>query len=116
TTPLVFDGGAGNNNSLTLQGGTATSDVYSPGPGTGQGTDVLAFGAAIETVHFSNLSPVVDLVAGPLTVNGTNHADSITAAADPNVAGNGLVSVNNLETLSFLNKTTLTLNGLAGND
>ena len=127
TTPIVYNGGAGNHNSLTLQDTGLThlalSDTYTPGPGTGQGTSILNFGVnpingapIVETVHFNQLSPVTDTVAGPLTVVGSNGNDAITAAADPAVVGNGLVSVNNLETVSFLNKTSLTLNGQSGND
>ncbi|HEU5432054.1 MAG TPA: hypothetical protein VFU81_10335, partial [Thermomicrobiales bacterium] len=115
TTPIYYDGGAGSN-SLTLTGGTATSDIYSPGAATGQGLNTLVIGGQTESVHFVNLAPVIDNVAGPLVVNGTNGDDAINYSADPSNAGNGLVSVNNLETISFVNKTSLTINAGAGND
>ena len=65
------------------------------------------------TVDFVNLEPVIDLVPGTLTVNGTD-ADNVI---DYRAAGaNGLVSVDAYETLEFANKTNVTLNGGAGND
>ncbi|HVX13124.1 MAG TPA: DUF4214 domain-containing protein [Pirellulales bacterium] len=113
---ISFNGGAGNN-SLKLVGTTAaTADTYTPGPGTGQGSDSMTIGGAVQLVTFNNLAPVVDTVPGPLTVTASNANDAINYSADPSIAGNGLVSVNNLETTSFLNKTTLTLNALAGGD
>ncbi|HUY90682.1 MAG TPA: DUF4214 domain-containing protein [Pirellulales bacterium] len=114
-TPIYYDGGAGSN-SLTLTGGSASSDIYTPGPAAGQGMDALVIGGSPETVHFVNLAPVIDNVAGPLVVNGTNGDDAINYSADPANPGNGLVSVNNLETISFVNKSSLTINAGAGND
>jgi hypothetical protein len=114
--PIDFNGGAGGGNSLVLQGGAATSDAYSPGPGLGEGTSTLVIGGVTESVHFVNLAPVIDTVAGPLVVNGTAGDDAINYSADPASPSRGLVSVNNLETISFLNKTTLTLDAGAGSD
>ena len=110
TTPISYDGGTGAN-ALTLTGGTATSDVYTPGPNGGQGVSTLVIGGNTETVQFVNLAPVFDNVAGPLVVNGTNGNDAITAGAIAN-----LVSVNNFETIAFANKSSLTLNGMGGDD
>jgi hypothetical protein len=117
-TPIVYSGGIGTGNSLQLTGGTATSDIYTPGPNGGQGNDTLLFGGTVaaptgprESVQFSLLTPVVDSVAGPLTVNGTTGNDAITAGATANV-----VTVNNLESITFSNKTSLTLDGNGGND
>ncbi|HVX13123.1 MAG TPA: DUF4214 domain-containing protein [Pirellulales bacterium] len=113
---ISFDGGAGNN-LLRLIGTMAeTADNYTPGPGTGQGSDSMTIGGAVQLVTFTNLAPVVDTVAGPLTVTATNANDAINYSADPSIAGNGLVSVNNLETTSFLNKSSLTIDDLAGGD
>ncbi len=78
-TPIVYHGGLDAGNALQLTGGTADSDTYSPGPNPGQGTSTLVFGVDTETVQFFNLSPVIDNVAGPLVVNGTNGNDAITA-------------------------------------
>ncbi|HWB14006.1 MAG TPA: DUF4214 domain-containing protein [Pirellulales bacterium] len=122
TVPIFFDGGTGSNAlDLVDTANTATSDVYAPGPLPGQGTDTLTFAGGTETIHFANLTPVYDSVAGPLTVNGTNGDDAINYAEgnDPtgmlNVAW-GQVSVNNLEPINFTNKTKLAINGQASND
>src|SRR5439155_4505455 len=68
--PITYDGGTGAD-TLTLTGGTATSDTYTPGPTPGSGNSTLVIGGLTETVNFTNLEPVIDLVGGPLTVNGT---------------------------------------------
>ncbi len=114
TVPITYDGGTGNN-SLTLQGGTALSDTYTPGPGPGAGVNQLEFAGGTETVYFQNLAPVLDLVAGPLVVNGTPADDAINYTQG-SVAANGLVTIDNFESIEFSNKTALTINGLAGSD
>jgi hypothetical protein len=114
TAPISYDGGLGTD-TLTLMGGTATADTYSPGPAPGSGTNTLVIGGVTEAVTFQNLEPVVDLVAGPLVVNGTN-ADNAINYTQGSTAARGLVSVDNQEAIEFGNKTTLTINGLAGND
>src|SRR5581483_5044462 len=63
--PINYDGGPGTN-SLTLTGGTATSDTYTPGSQLGSGTNTLAFPAGTESVSFQNLAPIFDQVGGPL--------------------------------------------------
>src|SRR5207237_3772354 len=73
---VTYDGGAGRD-ALRFSGGTATADSYTPGPSAGQGTSQLVIGGVTQTVSFSNLEPVVDLVAGSLTVNGTNGDNAI---------------------------------------
>ena len=112
--PINYDGGD-DSDSLTLTGGTATSDIYTPGPNPGQGTSTIVIGGVTQTVRFSNLEPVIDLVAGPLVVNG-NNADNAINYTQGSVAANGLVSIDDFETIEFSNKTTLTINGLAGSD
>src|SRR5262249_45188958 len=73
---IFFDGGAGNN-TLVLQGTTAaSSDTYTPGPAAGQGTDIQFYGAILQEVTFANLTPFINLVASPLTVDGTNGDDA----------------------------------------
>ena len=130
TIPITYDGGPGTN-ALTLKGGTATADTYTPGSQLGSGTDTLAFGAGgaapTETVNFQNLAPIFDSVAGPsLVVNGTNATNAINYSVGFNNLANylsvapnanwGQVSVDSYEPIEFINKTTLTLNGLAGSD
>jgi hypothetical protein len=65
------------------------------------------------TVDFNNLEPVVDLVPGTLTVDGTDTDNEIDYRAE---GANGLVSVDEFETIEFNNKTDVTLNGNAGSD
>jgi hypothetical protein len=118
--PINYDGGPGTNY-LTLTGGTATSDVYSPGSQLGAGTNTLVFSGGIESVSFQNLAPIFDQVAGPLLVNATNSNNAITyqGGNDTTNALNpawGQVSVDNLEPINFINKSALTINGLAGTD
>ena len=72
-------------------------------------------GGVSQAVTFSNLEPVVDLVAGPLVVNGTPAANSINYTQG-SVAANGLVTIDNFESIEFSNKTSLTINALAGSD
>src|SRR5207253_1861651 len=74
--PINFDGGV-DADLLTLTGGTATSDTYAPGPNPGQGTSTIVIGGVTQVVRFSNLEPVIDLVGGPLVVNGTDAANAI---------------------------------------
>ena len=113
--PITYDGGGGQN-TLTLSGGTATSDTYAPGPAAGSGTSQIVLGGVTQTVSFMNLAPVFDTVAGPLTVSGTNGNDAIAYSAPANPADQGLVSVNDQESIEFANKTGLTINTLNGTD
>ncbi|HVX63658.1 MAG TPA: hypothetical protein VHC19_23755, partial [Pirellulales bacterium] len=115
-TPIYYDGGVGSNALRLIDGAhTAASDVYSPGPNPGQGLNRLVIGGNAETVHFVNLAPVFDNVAGPLVVNGTNGDDAISYSQGA-VPANGLVSVNNLETIEFTGKTSLAINTGLGKD
>jgi hypothetical protein len=118
--PINYDGGAGTN-FLTLTGGTATSDTYTPGSQLGSGTSSLVFAGGTESVSFQNLAPVFDQVAGPLSVNGTNSSNAITYQGGNDTtnlanAAWGQVAVDNLEPINFTNKSALTINGLAGTD
>ncbi len=111
---VTFNGGDGSD-VLTLTGGVATSDTYSVGPDVGSGTSIIVIGGVTQTVHFTGLEPVIDLVGGPLVIDATNSSNSINYSQG-SVAANGLVSVDSFETIEFSNKTTLTLNALAGDD
>src|SRR5439155_5583110 len=79
--PLIYDGGVGAD-SLTLTGGTAITDTYTPGPALGAGKSVIAFTSGTpgtQTVNFLNLEPVIDTVnAATLIVNGTTGHNAIT--------------------------------------
>ncbi|MCO6453692.1 MAG: CHRD domain-containing protein [Pirellulaceae bacterium] len=112
--PINYEGG-NNADFLTLTGGVATSNTYQVGPGVGEGTSTIVIGGVTQVVRFSNLEPVLDLVGGPLAVYGTN-ADNAINYTQGGVAANGLVSVDGFETIEFSNKTTLSINALAGSD
>jgi hypothetical protein len=115
---IRFDGGTGFNRLvLTQTGGAAqTSDTYSVGPNPGEGTSVIVGAGGTQTVFFQNLAPVVDTVAATtLTINGTPAANAISYTQG-SVATNGLVSIDNQETMEFSNKTNLVINGLGGSD
>ena len=111
---INFDGG-NNADTLTLTGGVATSDTYEVGPNTDQGTSTIVIGGVTQVVRFNALEPVFDLVAGPLTVVATD-ADNAINYTQGGVAANGLVSIDGFETIEFSNKTTLTIDALAGSD
>lgn len=116
---VTYDGGA-NNDLLTLIGGTATADTYSVGPELSRGTSVIVIAGVTQQVSFINIEPVIDLVAGPLLVLGTNANNNITYTQGPNVgapvANTGLVAIDGFETIEFGNKTALSINALLGND
>ncbi len=125
TLPITYDGGAGTN-ALKLVGGTATADSYTPGSQLGSGVDALTFAGGSELIHFQNLAPIFDLVAGPLLVNASNAANAINYVAGFSSLANfltgtssatwGQVSVDSAEPIEFINKTSLTINALAGGD
>jgi Ca2+-binding RTX toxin-like protein len=112
--PITFEG-AGGDDSLALSGGTDIAATYNVGPGVDAGNIVHTAGQVTQTVFFTGLEPVIDTSGGTLTVNGTN-ADNAINYRQGSVAANGLVSVDNQETIEFSNKTSLTIDGLAGSD
>lgn len=109
---INFDGGA-NADLVILTGGTADANVYGPGPNPGQGTSSITIAGVTQVVTFNNLEPVIDLVAGPLVINANNADNAINVGS---LGANGLVSIDLLETIEFANKTTVTINALAGSD
>ena len=116
TVPITFIGGGGADDSLTLSGGTATSDVYTPGSIPGSGLSILTFPSGIESVTFANLKPVLDMVASPLEVDGTSADDVINYTTSPTNTTHGYVSVNNAEPIEFTNKTILNIYGEGGDN
>ena len=120
---IQYDGGA-DGDAMSLVGGTATSEEYTPGPNPGQGTFSTVSAARSQLVQFSNLDPlntlgsisIYDDVTGPLTINAGDAANAINYSTSPFGATFGAVTVDNFETVNFTNKTTLTLNGEAGDD
>jgi len=112
---IHYDGGIGFND-LTLSGGAEqTSDIYSVGPNLGQGTSLITGLGGSQAVFFQNLAPVLDLVpAANLSVIATPADNTINYTAS--AAGNGLVMVDNLESMEFSNKVVLTINAGVGDD
>ncbi len=109
--PIIFDSEDGND-TLQLSGGTAISDTYTVGPQAGSGVSSITFAGGTQTVHFQNLEPVVDTVpAASLTVIGTT-ADNAINYTQGSVAANGLVSVDNFESIEFSNKTALIIDAV----
>ena len=102
---------------LTQTGGPIqTSDTYSVGPNAGDGTSTIVGPGGTQRVFFQGLEPVVDTVAAAiLTVNGT-AADNAINYTQGSVAANGLVTIDNFESIEFSNKTALTINAGAGSD
>jgi hypothetical protein len=114
---IRYDGDGGFDVLRLLQTGgpTQTSDSYSVGPAIGSGKSVIEGSAETQTVFFENLSPVLDLVpAASLTVNATSADNAINYTAG--APDDGLVTVDNFESIEFKNKTNLIINSLAGND
>jgi Ca2+-binding RTX toxin-like protein len=113
--PITFDGGA-NSDTLQLEGDPTGADpaaVYSPGPAVTEGR--LTYNGSGMIVDTLNLEPIIDLIPGTLTVNGTDATNAIDYRQGSGVT-RGLVSVDAFEAIEFENKTSLTLNGLAGSD
>jgi hypothetical protein len=111
---LAFHGGLGNN-TLKMMGGTETAESYSPGLDNSSGRIDITVGGTARSITFESLAPIVDVVAGPLVVNGTAASNAINYTQG-SVTTNGLVTVDNFESIEFSNKTTLTINGGAGDD
>ncbi len=112
---LNLDGGTGANQ-YDLQNGTETADSYMPGSNPGQGTQLVTVGGVQSLITFQNMSPVLDLLAGPATVVGSAANNQITYGPGTFIAGDGEVDVDNFESYEFSNKTTLTLDTGFGND
>ncbi len=117
---VQFDG-AGGRDLLILKGGSAFSDVYSPGPVLGTGSSVLRFGDPngvfqTERVYFTGLEPVLDTVAGPLTVVAGDADNAISYGPGVLNPAFGRVAVDAQESIEFTGKTALTLQAGAGTD
>ncbi len=114
--PVTYDGNGGSD-SLVLSGGTALGDSYTVGPQIGSGTSSIIFAGGTQTVQFSNLEPVIDLVTAPsFNIIATNGDNAINYTAGNLTGANGLVTVDDHESIEFSNKTNLLIDALAGND
>ncbi len=92
------------------------SDNYTVGPQVGAGTSVITFAGGTQTIQFTGLEPVVDLVNSPsLTVNATDGDNAINYTQG-SITTNGLLTVDGFESIEFANKTSLVIDALAGSD
>src|SRR5262249_53151790 len=117
---IRYDGDGGVNRLQLVQTGglTRTSDTYSVGAAIGSGISTIVGGgtAGTQTVFFEDLSPVLDLVpAALLTINATATDNAINYAVG-SLPTNGLVTIDEHESIEFANKTALTINAGAGQD
>ncbi|MBX7073981.1 MAG: hypothetical protein K1X71_12610, partial [Pirellulales bacterium] len=115
---IRFDGGTGFDLIRLEQTGGDQQDshVYSVGALNNSGTSVITGPSGVQQLFFENVEPLVDLVpAVNLTVNGTPESNAINYGVG-SVATNGLVTVDNYESIEFSNKDTLTINAGSGND
>ncbi len=125
--PDHFDDGGGNNgfgydrgfDTLRLiqtAGQQHTTDTYSVGPDTGAGSSIIVGPGGTQTIFFEELEPVVDLVpAVSLVVNATPEHNAITYS-DAAVPTDGLITIDNYESIEFSNKTNVVINAGSGDD
>ncbi len=121
---VSYDGGAGSNG-LSFLNGSATADEHSPGAAVGQGTIALTIpgpGGSTSSIAYAGITLVNDYLAGPLTINGTSAANAIQYAIGSNNAGSAddgsraRVTVDGFTPVQFTNKSTVTIDALAGGD
>ncbi len=120
---IQYDGGPGQD-SMKLVGSTSVAATYSVGPDAGSGAVTHRISAEIggtqQDVRFHNLEPVIDLVPGSLTVNGTAADNAINVNVGPNSgtaavggAASGQVQIDNFESIEFASKTIVTIDARA---
>jgi len=131
---IFFDGGVAGYDVLRLRGDTAVdTSVYQMGADNTSGTVYHNKGEQTQTVEFTNLEPVIDVVAaGSLTVepgisgavdytvnfeDGPNSGDDAALGTPGGTnAVSGKVQFNDFEYVEFSLKDELLINADAGND
>jgi Ca2+-binding RTX toxin-like protein len=116
--PILFNGGAGSDVLTIVDTGPGLLDAasqYFVGPEVGSGRHVLSADISIQTIHFTGLEPVIDLVPAILLAVIANDADNAFTYSDDG-AGRGVVGVDGFERIIFANKDELALNGQGGAD
>jgi hypothetical protein len=118
---IRYDGGTGIADDLQLVQTPLlpqwSSETYSVGLTDGSGTISINGGgtAGTQTVFFDNLSPVLDTVpVATLTVNATAADNAISYSQGS--GSDGLVTIDEHESLEFNNKGNLIINAGAGHD
>ncbi len=115
-----FDGGTGIDTALMT--GSGDTSTYTPGPLPGAGTDTLFTNAVgTTTLNFTNTELLNDeaTTLQPFEIVGTNGNDAINYTAGGSFddqGSSGLVTVNNLTPVQFVNKPTLQIDSGAGDD
>ena len=109
-------------NTLTLQGGSFTSETYnptSPAPGPSPGAGTITYSDAAQSnvpITFSNLSPITDTVSSPSFVfNAPAGSTTVNVVDGPIVSGTQTTEINPggtgaFERVDFANKTVATVN------
>jgi hypothetical protein len=116
--PITYDGGLGSDR-LVVQGTptvAVSSLTYTPGPDWTKGRLLYAAVQDQMLIDFVGLEPVIDLVVAATAIVNATNADNAINYSQGSVATRGLVSVDDLETYEFANKTNLVINAGAGSD
>jgi len=101
---------------LQTGGDQQATDTYSVGPDIGSGKSIIVGPSGTQTIFFEELEPVIDLVpAATLNVNATPEHNAITYS-DAAVATNGLITIDNYESIEFSNKANVVINAGSGDD
>ena len=112
-----YDGGLGRDALQLLQtAGSQSVDTYSVGPNNGEGSSVISGPGGTQSVAFENIEPTFDNVIVPLLTINATPANNAINYSQGTIPANGLVTIDNFESLEFTNKTALTINALAGSD
>lgn len=114
---ILFNGGTGTNDRLSIVGGTINNLTYNIQPGQGNGQLVMD----TATLNFTSLEPVlVTSVLGTVTVNDISGSALTINVQDNGTVGDGLMAVNvpvPFESIVFSNPTVaLNVNAGTGND
>ncbi|MCB9939631.1 MAG: hypothetical protein H6823_15420, partial [Planctomycetaceae bacterium] len=114
---ITFHGGTGDDTLTFAYFGAGALDggEYHVGPTVDAGKVVHEANSKTQTVFFTGLEPVIDLVAGPLSIFATAGDNTINYGPAA-TATRGLISIDNFETIEFANKTTVAIDAGAGTD
>src|SRR5262249_23808828 len=112
-------GGGQSGDALEVVGGAASDAALTAGATPDAGTLTHAGADGAQTIAFAGIAPIVDTVAAAsLTINGIAGTDTITVTDRRVVNGfqTTTVSSNTFESVTFANKTNVTIDGHGGND
>ncbi len=114
---IAYNGGGHPGDAMENLGGVGNlGGSYSVGATPGEGTVLHAMGTTMQRILFTGLAPVLDTVVEPsFSINATPAENAINYTQG-SVAANGLVTIDNFESIEFSNKATLTINANAGSD